>query len=132
MRTKDSTRISVRLRFSEHARIGPGKVALLEAVHRTGTIAAAGREMGMSYRRAWLLVDSMNAMFDEPVILASSGDTHVGESVLTELGHALVDAYRQVEADTSASVERRFAGILERVSLEEAEPTPPPDTPAGD
>lgn len=129
MRTKDSTVVSVRLRFSEHARIGPGKIALLEAVHRTGSIAQAGREMGMSYRRAWLLIDSMNAMFDEPVILASSGDSHASGSGLTPLGHALVEAYRQAERDSQDAVARRFEAILERLRPEPGEPRSPPDEP---
>lgn len=107
--------LSVRLRFGPDARIGPGKIALLEAVGRAGSIAAAGREMGMSYRRAWLLIDSLNRMFDGTVVNASSGGSHGGGASLSPLGLQLVSAYRAMERDTEAAVERHFAGLKARV-----------------
>jgi molybdate transport system regulatory protein len=73
MRTKHRAEVSVRLRFADDARIGPGKIALLEGVGRSGSIAATERDMNMSYRRAWLLIDSLSRMFDEPVVFASPG-----------------------------------------------------------
>ncbi|MCL4745564.1 MAG: LysR family transcriptional regulator [Burkholderiaceae bacterium] len=122
MRTKDSSRVSIRLRFSLDARIGPGKIALLEGVDRTGSIAAAGRELGMSYRRAWLLIDSMAGMFDEPVIVTASGGTHGGGSRLTALGHDLVAAFRAAEHDAQLAVETRFHALLPRIRLEARAP----------
>ncbi len=118
MRTKDSTSVSIRLRFSLDARIGPGKIALLEGVDRTGSIAAAGREMGMSYRRAWLLIDSLAGMFDESVIVTASGGTHGGGSHLTALGHELVAAFRAAERDAQQAVATRFGALLPRIRLE--------------
>jgi molybdate transport system regulatory protein len=106
--------LSIRMRFDDEARIGPGKIALLEGIARTGSIAAAGREMGMSYRRAWLLVDAVNAMFDEPVVVTAAGGAHGGGSTLTPLGAALVDAYRQVERDTTRSMDRHLGPLLSR------------------
>ena len=68
--------------------MGPGKAALLQAIARTGSISAAGRELGMSYRRAWLLVDTMNRCFAEPLVEAHSGAgakvTATGERALTD------------------------------------------------
>ena len=67
---------SLRIEFGPDQRIGPGKVHLLELVAQTGSISAAAREMDMSYRRAWLLIDEMNRMFKEPVIAAVTGGAH--------------------------------------------------------
>lgn len=104
--------MSVRLRFREDARIGPGKVALLEAIAGTGSVAEAGASLHMSARRAWLLIDSLNKAFDTPVVTTDQNpedlSTHQAEAVLTEFGRALVQAYRDVEADTRASVQMRF------------------------
>ena len=118
MTPSDNAFISIRLRFRPDARIGPGKIAILEAIQRTGSIAAAGREMGMSYRRAWLLIDALNATFDEPVVLASPGGSHGGGATLTETGHELVRAYRSMEADAIRSARRHFARLEPRIRAE--------------
>ncbi len=68
-----STRVTMRFDFADGRRLGPGKIALLEALAATGSIAAAGRAHGMAYRRAWLLVDEMNHMFKQPVVIAKGG-----------------------------------------------------------
>jgi molybdate transport system regulatory protein len=115
MRTKHNAAVSVRLRFEDDARLGPGKIALLEAVGRSGSIAAAGREMGMSYRRAWLLIDSLNRMFDVPVVEASPGGANGGGAALTVLGGDLVAAYRAMEADATRAVDRHFAALKARM-----------------
>jgi molybdate transport system regulatory protein len=112
--------LSVRLRFGADARIGPGKIALLEAIARTGSIAAAGREMGMSYRRAWLLIDSLNRMFDAPVVHASSGGAHGGGAGLSALGEQLVTAYRAMERDTERAVARHFEGLKARMVVDDS------------
>jgi molybdate transport system regulatory protein len=109
--------LSVRLRFTDDARLGPGKIALLEAVARRGSIAAAGRDMAMSYRRAWLLIDSLNRMFDEPVVLASPGGANGGGASLSALGAELVGAYRAMEAEVEQSIERHFAPLRARMTL---------------
>lgn len=120
MDTRHTAAVSVRLRFGEEARLGPGKIALLEAVARTGSIAAAGREMTMSYRRAWLLIDSLNRMFDAPVVLASPGGANGGGAALSPLGHALVAAYRSMEAEAVDAVRRHFDALLPRMTVEPA------------
>lgn len=112
--------LSIRLRFGEDARIGPGKIALLEAIGRAGSIAAAGREMGMSYRRAWLLIDSLNRMFDAPVVHASSGGAHGGGAGLSALGEQLVTAYRAMERDTELAVTRHFEGLKARMVVDDS------------
>lgn len=89
--------------------LGPGKVDLLEAIDRTGSISAAGRELGMSYRRAWLLVDALNHMFREAVVNASPGGTHGGGAKLTDFGRGVAAAYRRVEARARSAMREEMA-----------------------
>lgn len=99
----------VRIVFHDAMRLGPGKIDLLEAVGRTGSISAAGRDLGMSYRRAWLLVDAVNRLFKEPVVVASAGGAHGGGAELTDLGRALVAAYRRIEERTRQAIHEELA-----------------------
>ncbi|MFT4190028.1 MAG: LysR family transcriptional regulator [Comamonas sp.] len=78
--------------------IGPGKVALLEAIAETGSISAAARRFGMSYRRAWLLVDEMNRSLRQPVASTATGGAHGGGATLTETGRQVIAHYRATEA----------------------------------
>ena len=89
--------LSIRIDLAGGGRIGPGKVALLEAIQRLGSISAAGREMKMSYRRAWQLVESMNGQFAEPVVASVVGGPGGGGARLTKAGEAVVSRYRAVE-----------------------------------
>ena len=118
------TRLSIRLDLSSGERIGPGKIALLEAIARAGSISAAARDLGMSYRRAWLLVEEVNTAFREPAVVAATGGQHGGGAVLTPMGDQIIDLYRAIEshARTSASAEFRNIGRLTRKA---AKPVPP-------
>lgn len=91
------TRLVLRLHFDADRRLGPGKIELLERIAETGSIAAAGRRMTMSYRRAWLLVDSMNRTFRAPVVSTRLGGATDGRAQLTPLGREVVALYREVE-----------------------------------
>jgi molybdate transport system regulatory protein len=99
-------RLEPRLRILLGAAIavGPGKAALLEAIGETGSIAAAGRRMGMSYRRAWFLVKTMNACFREPLVDAAKGGLHGGGAQLTATGREVLKRYRAMEAHASKAV----------------------------
>ena len=77
--------------------IGPGKAQLMDAIARTGSISAAARAMGMSYRRAWLLVEALNAMFGEALIAAAAGGRRGGGAALTARGRNVLAAYRAIE-----------------------------------
>ncbi len=77
--------------------IGPGKIALLEQVGETGSISAAGRVLGMSYRRAWQLIDAMNVMFAEPVTATHAGGKRGGGAEVTAFGRQLIADYRACE-----------------------------------
>jgi molybdate transport system regulatory protein len=90
-------------------RLGPGKMDLLEAVGETGSISGAGRSLGMSYRRAWLLVDEVNRMFRRPVVVANAGGTNGGGAELTDFGRALVAAYRRIEDRTRVAIREELA-----------------------
>lgn len=103
-------KVRLRLDFGT-GRIGPGKIDLLDAVGRTGSIAAAGRSMGMSYRRAWLLVSAVNAMFAEPAVVNAEG----GGATLTPFGVRLIAAYRTVEAQTRDASAREFVEAVDRL-----------------
>jgi molybdate transport system regulatory protein len=90
-------RLTIRIDLANGARIGPGKVALLEAVARTGSIAAAARDLGMSYRRAWLLIDAVGSALGRAAVDTHTGGRGHGGARLTEAGEALVTAYREME-----------------------------------
>ena len=77
--------------------MGPGKADLLEAIHATGSISAAGRSLGMSYRRAWLLVDEMNHAFSMPLVEAHLGGAGGGGARVTDLGHEALRRYRELQ-----------------------------------
>lgn len=106
----------IRLYFSESDMFGPGKAKLLEAIDRTGSISAAGREMGMSYKRAWMLVEEMNAMFRQPLVESSRGGPGGGGALLTETGLRVVDHYRRIEAAAAeaSAADRKALGNLLR------------------
>ena len=103
--------VTLRLDFDAGRRLGHGKIALLEAVQRHGSIAAAGREFGMSYRRAWLLVDELNRMFSAPVVTARGGGRNGGGAALTEMGVSVVALYRAAEAKILASAGAEIAAL---------------------
>ncbi|WP_298289260.1 LysR family transcriptional regulator [Thiomonas sp.] len=87
----------VRLQIKQGTAIGPGKAALLEALERTGSISAAGRELDMSYRRAWLLIHSVNQAYKQPLVEASKGGAGGGGAQLTPLGREVLSIYRRME-----------------------------------
>ena len=91
--------------------IGPGKADILEAIEETGSIAAAGRSMGMSYKRAWHLVETMNRCFKSPLVEASKGGRAGGGARLTELGHEVLARYRRMEMLTARVIEPEMAAL---------------------
>jgi molybdate transport system regulatory protein len=101
--------------------IGPGKADLLDGIKATGSIAAAGRRMGMSYRRAWLLVETMNACFRAPLVATSRGGRAHGGAVLTATGETVLAAYRRMEMLT----DRAIADDMEELRRLLSDPTSP-------
>jgi molybdate transport system regulatory protein len=95
---KDKIRLRLRIDVDHEAAIGPGKIALLEAIIETGSISAAARELGMSYRRAWLLIEDINSRLRKPAVTRAKGGKQGGSSALTNTGMQLVRLFRKVEA----------------------------------
>jgi molybdate transport system regulatory protein len=93
----------VRITKGDDIAIGPGKVDLLEAIGATGSITAAAKELGMSYRRAWLLIDTMNRCFKTPIVEAEAGGRSGGGTRLTETGRDAIRLYRAIERKATKS-----------------------------
>src|SRR6202142_2706849 len=107
----DATKLTLRVDLGGGRALGPGKIRLLEGIEKTGSISQAGRKLGMSYRRAWLLVDDMNNCFRDPVIDAQPGGAHGGGATLTSFGQQLVEQYRAIESDALAATKRYLRDI---------------------
>jgi len=91
------TSLFVRIVFPSGGWLGPGKAALLDAIDDTGSISAAARHLGMSYRRAWQLLDNIKDLFTTPVVEAGAGGSHGGGASLTPFGRSVVRRYRSIE-----------------------------------
>jgi molybdate transport system regulatory protein len=105
----------IRILLGSAIAMGPGKADLLVAIERTGSISAAAREMDMSYRRAWLLVDALNRCFQEPLVATATGGQGGGGAQVTEFGRMVLQRYREMEAKAAACVTqemRAFSKLL--------------------
>ena len=114
--------LTLRILAEKQPAMGPGKARLVAAIDATGSISAAARSMGMSYRRAWQLVDALNASFSQPVVLTATGGRRGGGASVTPFGRALVRRYRSMEDKASAAI----AADLKRFSKALRKPRPAP------
>jgi molybdate transport system regulatory protein len=98
--------LRARLRFvlEPDIALGPGKADMLERIRETGSISAAGRLMGMSYKRAWMMVESMNRCFRKPLVEAAKGGARGGGARLTPNGEAVLAHYRNMEAKAAKAI----------------------------
>ena len=96
--------VRLRIRLEPGIDLGPGKADLLEGIRQTGSIAAAGRRMRMSYKRAWQLVDELNGLFDVPLVAASKGGSGGGGAALTKAGTDVLVRYRRMHAACCAAI----------------------------
>jgi molybdate transport system regulatory protein len=108
---EDVPEIELRISLDPETQLGPGKAALLQAIDETGSIAAAGRRMGMSYKRAWYLIDTMNAYFSEPMVVAAKGGNSRGGAQLTATGRKVLELYRRMENKTRTSIKGDLAKL---------------------
>ncbi|PTQ90517.1 winged helix-turn-helix domain-containing protein [Agitococcus lubricus] len=109
----------IRLMKGSDIALGPGKVDLLAAIMDTGSISAAGRQLGMSYRRAWLLVETMNTCFVSPLVVSTKGGKHGGGAQLTELGVEVLHIYQTMQQQVQQqlkSYEQQLCGLLTQVN----------------
>lgn len=109
--------VRFRIDFAEHSSLGPGKIRLLEAIRDCGSLSQAARDLGMSYRRAWLLVESLKQSFRDPVTLSSTGGKDGGGMLVTEFGDALIKSYRELERDFATLAARRLRAVIPTVAL---------------
>jgi molybdate transport system regulatory protein len=101
-------KLTLRVDLGAGRALGPGKIRLLEAIDKTGSISEAGRELNISYRRAWSMVDDVKGCFRGSVIKSRRGGVHGGGAALTPLGKKLVKLYRGIEAEASSAVGRHL------------------------
>lgn len=101
----------LRIVLAPGVEIGPGKADLLDAIAETGSISAAGRRMGMSYRRAWQLVEALNDGFREPLVIASRGGASGGGAALTDAGQIVRDAYRAMQCKAEHAIGDEIAAL---------------------
>lgn len=106
--TKTLLRAQLRLMLGEEIAFGPGKADLLDAIHEMGSISGAAKKMGMSYRRAWLLIDAMNRCFQQPLVDAAKGGSNGGGTQLTDLGEQVLQQYRELQTEVAIIAEKHF------------------------
>jgi molybdate transport system regulatory protein len=105
-------RFRLRIMAGEVIAIGPGKIALLEAIAETGSITAAAKHLEMSYRRAWMLLDELNRSLKKPAVDSAKGGQHGGGSEITEVGRQLIDLYRHIEVVAGAACKADMNRLL--------------------
>ena len=120
-----NVRLTVRIDFGADRALGPGKIRLLEAIGKTGSISRAGRALGMSYRRAWLLIDDMNRCFRAPVVATQPGGVKGGGAALTPFSVALIENYRAIEAQAAAAAMPRLQSLENSLRRKRARPQKP-------
>ncbi|WP_448956713.1 winged helix-turn-helix domain-containing protein [Labrys neptuniae] len=121
--------LSLRIDLDPEGRIGPGKIELLEKIASLGSISAAGRAMGMSYRRAWDLVEETNQIFGQPVASPQVGGKNGGGAMLTPLGLALVARFRAIERAVSDAARDHIAALQREVAVDQGRDAPLPRQP---
>jgi molybdate transport system regulatory protein len=108
---KAGDRLNIRIDLANGLRIGPGKVAVLEEIARSGSISAAGRALRMSYRRTWELVEDLNTGLGAPVVETAAGGSGGGGTVLTPAGKAIIERYRAIEMDTAVAARKHLLAL---------------------
>lgn len=107
--------LKIRLQHDKETVLGPGKLALLQAIDQHGSISAAAKSMQMSYRRAWELVDVMNQHFNQPVVVGVSGGSHGGGAQLTPFGVTLIAHYQQLLLQAEQAVTAEIDWITQQL-----------------
>lgn len=107
--------LSLRVDFGASGRVGPGKINLLEKIEETGSISAAGRSLGMSYRRAWRLIDELNHIFPRQVVEARPGGANGGGARLTATGREIIAHYRAIEDKAAKAAALHLKAMTEEI-----------------
>lgn len=104
-------RLSIRVDLATGARIGPGKIAVLEEIARSGSISAAGRVLRMSYRRTWELVEELNTGIGTPLVATAAGGNGGGGAYLTPAGKTVIERYRAIEVETAQAARKHLLAL---------------------
>ena len=112
--------VRIRVDFDTGASLGPGKVALLEQIQACGSLSQAARVLGLSYRRAWLLLDDINQSFAEPAVVTATGGPRGGGAELTPFGQALIERYRELEKVAEKQAARSLVRIAASATAQRA------------
>lgn len=115
-------RLKIQIMCGDEIAMGPGKADLLEAIAKHHSISGAGRALGMSYRRTWLLVDAMNRCWQEPLVATTPGNQKAGAQ-LTALGEAILAHYRALQGEVAQISSERLATLVDQALL--PAPRPP-------
>lgn len=118
--------LTLRILGGSQPAMGPGKAALVERIAASGSISAAAREMGMSYRRAWQLVESINGSFAKPVVVTATGGKRGGGASVTAFGLELVARFRAMEDKASAAIADDVAQFARQLAAPRATPLASP------
>lgn len=105
-------KVRIRILQNQEIAIGPGKVDLLEAIATTGSISKAAKQMGMSYRRAWQLVDTMNHSFKSPVVMTQTGGNQGGGAIVSSLGYEVIKLFREMEQKAQQAVQNETSQLI--------------------
>ena len=108
----EKAQLKIRISNQNGVVMGPGKADLLDAIDHCGSISAAAKHMGMSYKRAWDLADFINTSFKEPLIVTSPGGKHGGGAKLTDFGRFILSNYRILVDKTYTSADLEFSNIV--------------------
>lgn len=108
--------LSLRVNLDPGGRIGPGKIELLEQIAAFGSISAGARQMKMSYKHAWDLVEEMNKLFGKPVVAAQTGGKRGGGAQLTPVGLAIVSRFRAIERAAASAAEQHLAALQAEIT----------------
>jgi molybdate transport system regulatory protein len=106
--------VRLRVDFATRCCVGPGKIALLEAIQRTGSLSQAARDLGMSYRRGWQLLSSVNTSFRVPIVVTATGGRGGGGARVTRFGGELISCYRAYEHEAQTRAVRAFRAITDK------------------
>jgi len=114
--TSPSVQFRLRVYRDADIAVGPGKIALLEAISESGSITAAAQRLGMSYRRAWLLVDELNRSLRAPAVQSATGGAHGGGTVVTPAGLELIRCYRAIETRARTAAAGEIAKLTDMLA----------------
>ena len=109
----------LRITLSETAYVGPGRADLLDLIGSTGSISAAGKAMGMSYKRAWSLVQALNEGFGVPLVESSRGGAAQGGAQLTDEGRFVLQQYRAMQHNTRSAIADEVAALRQKFDMSE-------------